>query len=64
MPADEPAVSEKAELPAVGAVEWLADAGAQESEGKEKGKEGEEKAREAAAVSSSLTLSGAPQNSP
>lgn len=49
MPADEPAVSEKAELPAVGAVEWLADAGAEEAE--KRGKEGGEKAKEAAAVS-------------
>lgn len=51
MPSDEPPISEKAELPAVGAVEWLADAGAEEAEKRGKG-EGEEKAKEAAAVSS------------
>ncbi|ORY92535.1 hypothetical protein BCR35DRAFT_285887 [Leucosporidium creatinivorum] len=53
MPADEPPVSDKAELPAVGAVEWLADAGAEEAE-KEGTEGGREKGVEAAALFRSL----------
>lgn len=56
MPDNEPQVGEKAQLPAVGAVEWLADAAAEFAESGTGG-EGGEKRKEAAAVGPSLSLS-------